>query len=98
MFKITLSPQFSNASLSIKKFGDTLTINGNQYDFSSLNDGDEIPAEAISDTNIIGSITKSDGVTNVTVLMPYNDPNAPESVTHPVPLLLDKDGEVTFND
>lgn len=98
MFKITLSPQFSNASLSIKKIGDTLTINGNQYDFSPLSDGDEIPDDAITNTSIVGSITKSDGVINLTVLMPYNDPEAPESVTHPEPLMLDKDGEVTFND
>lgn len=98
MFKITLSPQFSDAVLTIEKQGGVLSINGTPYDFSSLNDGDEIPADAITDTSIVGSITKSDGVINLTVLMPYSDSDAPESVTHPEPLLLDEDGEVTFND
>lgn len=98
MFKINLSPQFSYTTLSIKKAGNSLTINGTPYDFSSLNDGDEIPADAISDPSIVGKITKDNGIIKITILMPYSDPDAEESVLFPEPIILDEDGEVSFND
>lgn len=98
MYKITLSPQFSDSILILSKSGDALTINGVQYDFSTLNDGDEIPDEAIDNPNIIGSIAKVNGVINITVIMPYSDENAPDSVRFPEPLLWDGNDSETFNE
>lgn len=98
MFKITLMPQFSDAVLHLIKSGYTLLVNGNSYDFSAMNDGDVIPSDAISDPNIIGAISKEDGIVNLTILMPYSDPDADESVTFPEPIDLTEDGEITFNE
>lgn len=97
MFKIALSPQLSNAALQLVKNGNMLTINGNSYDFSHMNNGDMIPPEAISDPNIIGAISKENGVVKLTILMPYSNPDADESVTFPEPIVMDVDGELAFN-
>lgn len=98
MFQIVLSPQFSNDVLKIRKHEDTLTINGTTYDFSSLNNGDEVPIEAIFDENIIGNITKNNGIINITVRMPYSDADAPEGIRFPQPIELIEDGEIVFNE
>lgn len=98
MFKMTLSPHLSNDVLHLSKTGNTLTINGSSYDFSSMNDGDVIPSDAISDPNIIGAISKEDGVVNLTILMPYSDPDADESVTFPEPLLWEGDHSLILNE
>lgn len=97
MFKISLSPQYSENTLELEKSGSILKINGIPYDFSSLNDGDEIPADAIDNDVIVGSITKDNGVVNLTILMPYNDIDAPEHIRFPQPVLLAEDGELFFN-
>lgn len=98
MFKITLSPQFSDAQLKLEKSGHVLRVNDMPYDFSALNDGDEIPEEAIANEYVLGSITKSDGVVNITVLMPYSDADAPNGVLFPDPIMIVEDGEITFNE
>ncbi|MGU3577107.1 hypothetical protein ACLBWZ_16450 [Brucellaceae bacterium C25G] len=98
MFKITLSPQYSNAILTVVKSGNVLTINGTPYDFTPLNDGDEIPSEAITNDLIIGGITKREGVVSITMVMPYSNINAPEHIRFPVPIMLVEDGEVIFNE
>lgn len=98
MFKITLSPQFSDAQLTLVKSGSILAINGIEYDFSPLSNGDEIPSDAITDENIIGNITKNNGIINITVRMPYSDADAPESVRFPQPINLIEDGEIVFNE
>lgn len=98
MFKISLSSQFSENVLRLEKSGNILKVNGTPYDFSNLNDGDEIPADAIDNDIIVGSITKDNGVVNLTIVRPYKNVNAPESVCFPEPLILTNDGEVTFNE
>lgn len=98
MFKITLSPQYSNNILKIEKSGSFLKINGEPYYFGTLNDGDEIPRDAITSDLIIGSITKENGVVNITILRPYSNINAPESVRFPMQIMLTEDQIITFND
>ena len=98
MFKLILSPQFSDIQLRLEKIGDSLKINDMSYDFSSLNDGDEIPSDAITDENIVGDIGKKDGVVAITIRMPYSDVDAPESVRFPQPINLIEDGEIVFNE
>lgn len=98
MFKITLSPQFSGSKLTLIKSGATLTINGETYDFSSLNDGDEVPSDAIDNPFIIGDINRIDDVVNMTIIMPYSDPNADENIAYPKPLLWEGDDSITFNE
>ncbi|WP_374834802.1 hypothetical protein [Paenochrobactrum pullorum] len=98
MFKITLSPQFSDQTLKIEKRGSVLTIGDRSCDFSQLADGSDVPAEAIDNDCIVGGITKTNGIVNVTVLMPYSDEDAPDSVLFPEPITLIDDGEIIFNE
>lgn len=97
MFKITLSPQFSDADLTLVKQGKTLIVNGgDELDFSSMQEGDEYPAEAIDNPSVIGGVSMIDGHINITVLMPYNNPDAPEGVTFPEPIIVMADGEIAL--
>ncbi|MFK4824863.1 hypothetical protein ACI0FM_08750 [Paenochrobactrum sp. BZR 588] len=104
MFKITLSPQFSDQILKIEKRGSVLTIGNKSCDFEQLADGSEIPAEAIENDCIVGGITKTNGIVNVTVLMPYSDvvsysnADAPERIRFPEPIMMIDDGEIIFNE
>lgn len=96
MFKITLSPQFSDADLTLVKQGKILKVNGDELDFSATQEGDEYPAEAVDNPSVIGGISMIDGQINITVLMPYNNPDAPESVTYPAPIIVIADGEIAL--
>ncbi|MFS2326344.1 hypothetical protein U2P60_13175 [Brucella sp. H1_1004] len=86
MFKITFSPQVSEEHLLLSKAGDVLIINGDALDFSELPEGGEYPAEAIENDFIIGGVTRNGGEIKVTVLLPYQNPDAPTSLTYPVPI------------
>lgn len=98
MFKLTLSPQFSNAELKIVKMGNVLSINDMPYDFSSLSDGDEIPPEAINNDFIVGGITKTDGIIHINIIMPYSDADAPDHIRFPETYMLIEDTEIIFNE
>jgi hypothetical protein len=98
MFKITLSPQYSDHSLKLEKRGSILTIGDKPCDFAQLADGSDVPPEAIDNEYIVGGITKGDGIVNITVLMPYSDADAPNSVLFPKPIMMIADGEIVFNE
>lgn len=98
MFKITLSPQYSDAVLMLEKVGNILTLNGEKYDFSPLEEGDEIPPEAIDSYFIVGDIKKIDGIVHLTIIMPYSDGEAPEHIRFPEPIMLIEDTEIVFNE
>ncbi|MGU3574545.1 hypothetical protein ACLBWZ_03385 [Brucellaceae bacterium C25G] len=98
MFKINLSPKQSGDILTVVKSGNVLIINGTPYDFTTLNDGDEIPHDAIVNEWIVYGITKENGIINITITRPYSNINAPESVRFPMPIMLTEDQVITFND
>ncbi|KAB2687512.1 hypothetical protein [Brucella tritici] len=96
MFKIKLSPQFSDDEMILSKIGDVLTINGDAFDFSDLPDGGEYPAEALENEFIIGDVQRIDGVIHITVRMPYTNPEPPQSVAFPVPMIVSQDGPIAL--
>lgn len=96
MFKITLSPQYSDANLTLSKQGDVFIINGDELDFSALPDGGELPPEAIDNESVIGGVKRVDGEIHITILLPYSNPNAPQSVTFPEPILVTEDGPIAL--
>lgn len=98
MFNITLSPRFSDAELRLEKSRSFLKINGFPCYFGTLNDGDEIPPEAIDCDWIFGSIKKIDGIVHLTIIMPYSDANAPDHIRFPEPLMLIEDTVIVFNE
>lgn len=98
MFKIIMQPQYSDNILTLAKSGNALTINGEKYDFSPLEEGYEIPPEAIDCDWIFGSIKKIDGIIHLTIIMPYNDADAPDHIRFPEPIMLIEDTEIVFNE
>ena len=96
MFKINLTPQFSDATLILSKAGDVLTVNGDALDFSDLPEGGEYPADAIDNEHVVGGACRHDGSIIISILMPYNNRNAPVTVTHPSPLVVNQDGDIAL--
>ena len=88
---ITLTPQRSDAPLSISKQGDALTINGVTYDFAPLADGATLPASAINCEFITGPVERINGVLHITLLLPHG-PDASEAVRFPAPIINPPDG------
>jgi len=91
--KITLSPQRRDDNLAVIKNGDTLTINGVEYDFSKLPDGGTLPNEAIECEWIISDVDRIDGEIELTLLMP-NGANASENARFPKPIINHPDGQL----
>lgn len=99
MFRIALSPKFSEAMLRLEKSGNMLKLNGTPCHFETLNDDDdEIPSDAINCDWILGAIKKIDGIINLTIIMPYSNSEAPEYVRFPEPIMLIEDTEIIFNE
>lgn len=92
---INLSPQRRDDTLTIIKVGDLLTINGEQYDFSSLPDGATIRAEDIGCPWLVGDAERRDGKVVLTVLLPHG-PNSPQHVAFPSPIIDPPDGEIVL--
>lgn len=88
---ITLSPQFRSDSLTVSKQGDTLTINGHDYDFSVIPDGATLPADAIGCEYIVGNVERIAGALHLTLMLP-NGPDASEAARFPAPINNPADG------
>jgi len=91
--KINLSPQRRDDQLTLEKAGDTLTINGTEYDFTNLPDGGTLPADAVDSEFVIGSVDRVNGELEFTLLLPHSA-NASEAARFPEPILDPADGEV----
>lgn len=93
---ISFSPIRYDADLVISRSGDTLTINGDQLDFSDLPEGGEYPREAIDNEFVVGGVERLDGVIHITVMLPYSNPDAPREVTFPDPITVTSDGIIAL--
>ena len=91
--RISFSPQRRDNALSVSRQGDTLTINGNAFDFSTLPDGATIAAENSPSPWIKGPIERIDGKLHLTLLLPHG-PNPSAAVAFPDPLVDPADGEL----
>lgn len=69
--------------LAVKVKGFVLTINGEVFDFSPLQDGDMLHPDAVDSLYITGDITRTGDDLNIGLLMPYRYTND-ESITFPV--------------
>jgi hypothetical protein len=90
---ISLSPQRRNDTLTVTKSGDVLTINGEDFDFTDLPDGETIPAGVVPCEFITGPVMRIDGDLHLTVILPHSA-NPPSSVTHPDPIIDPDDGPI----
>jgi len=90
---IKLSPQRRDDSLTVSKQGDTLTINGTEYDFSVIPEGGTLPKDATDCAWLASDVTRIDGVLHMTLILP-NKVNASEAARFPQPIVNPADGEL----
>lgn len=93
--KINLSPQFRDGTLTLSRQGDVLTVNGEDFDFSPLGEGEMLPAEAISADWFAGPVLRINGELELTLLFPC-PADAPAHVAYPEPLHVTADGPITL--
>ena len=93
--KINLSPQRRDDQYTLTKSGDTLTLNGEVFDFSQVAEGDILPREAIDSVYFAGDVTRTAGQLELTLLLPHGYP-APEATRFPQPILNPPDGPITL--
>lgn len=89
--KIILVPQRRDDTLQLIKQGSTLTINGEAFNFSNLEEGDILPLEAIACEWFAGPVEMIDGVIVVTLILP-NPWNYSQAQAFPVPISVTKNG------
>ena len=95
MFKINLSPQVRDGTLTVSKSGDALIVNGETFDFSQLTEGSTLPAEAIDSEYFVGETKRENGDIELTLLLPIGV-NATEAQRYPEPITVTLDGTVTL--
>jgi hypothetical protein len=88
---ISFSPQRRDDALAVTKQGDTLTINGVEYDFSGITDGGTLPADAVDCAYIAGDIERIDGVLHLTLVLPHG-PSPSQEVAFAAPIINPADG------
>lgn len=63
-------PAQPGETAAVEKQGDTLTINGETFDFSPIPDGATLPWEAIGSNYFVGGVDRIDGVLHVALHLP----------------------------
>jgi hypothetical protein len=95
MMILNFKPKKRPAPLVLSRSGDTITVNGETFDFSPLPDGATLPREAIGSDWFVGPVERIDGVLHVTLMLPFA-PGAPEETRFPAPITLTGDGPVSL--
>jgi hypothetical protein len=92
--RISFSPQRRDDTLILEKpTTDRLRVNGELFDFSTMQDGDVIPAGTVPCDWIIGPVEKVDGEVRLTLVLPHG-PNPSQSVAFPEPITATDDGPI----
>lgn len=94
--RITLQPicSFGLAPIAVSVVGDTITVNGAEYDLSPLPEGGGI-ASAVVGPCFTGELFRKDGDIHLSLLFPYVHGLSPE-VTFPDVIVVDADGPVVL--
>jgi hypothetical protein len=92
---IKLSPQRRDDTLQVTKLGNILTVNGEQFDFSRMVDGDTLPRTAISSEWFSSDVEMVNGQLVLTMILPNPVNYSPEQA-FPVDLVDVPDGPVAF--
>jgi len=91
--KIILSPRGNTPDIEVIKQGNTLTINGELFDFSQMSEGDTLPRDAILSSWFDGDVNVMDGEIVLTMVLPLPW-NYSQEQAFPQPLLNVPDGPV----
>ena len=82
-------------ALSVTRAGDSLTLNGETFDFTPLQEGDVLPRDAVACSWLASDVTRQDGEIRLTLILPHG-PHAPERTRFPQPVTLTEDGPVSL--
>ncbi|TBN49188.1 hypothetical protein [Pseudomonas sp. BGI-2] len=93
--RIKLSPLSTDETLAVVKQGDCLTVNGEDFDFSPMENGDTLPRSAILSQWFVGDVDKVSGELILTLQLPNPWNYSPEQA-FPVDLVDVPDGPVEF--
>ena len=93
--RIKLNPQRRDDQITVIKSGDTLTINGEVFDFSAIPEGVTLPADAISSEFFSGPVERIGGVLHLTLTLPHGE-NPVEAVAFPTDIVNPPDGEIAL--
>jgi hypothetical protein len=93
--RIKLSPQRRDDPLEVVKNGGILTVNGEDFDFSPVGEGDTLPANAISSQWFFGEVNRLNGELELTLILP-NPRNYSQEQAFPADLVNVPDGPVAF--
>lgn len=88
---ITFSPMRRDGPITVSRAGDSLTIDGEAFDFSPLPEGATLPPEAIGGDWFAGPVERISGVLHLTLILPHGA-DAPQETLFPAPLTLTGDG------
>lgn len=91
--KLAFSPQRRDDTVNLEKTGNRIRINGELMNFSGLNDGDIIRAEAVPHEFIVGDVKMIDGDLHLTVILPHG-PNPEPWQAFPEPIEVTEDGPI----
>jgi len=92
---IKLSPVRLDETITVSLVGDTLTINGQPFDFSQLPEGATLPAEAIGSEHFAGPVERINGELILTLRLPHG-PNPSQAVAFPEHITVAEDGPITL--
>lgn len=93
--KIKFNPQRREDTLSVVKQGDTLIVNGIEYDFSTIPEGATLPADAIDSDLFSGPVERINGELVLTLTLSHG-PNPSQAVAFPEPISVLEDGPVAL--
>lgn len=93
---ISFSPQRREDTLTLERTApDGLRINGEDFDFGPLDEGDLIPAGTIPCEWIVGPVSRIDGEIHLTMLLPHGV-NPPQIVAFPEAIHATQDGPIAL--
>lgn len=91
--QIKFNPQRRDDTLTVVKQGDTLIVNGTEFDFSAVPEGATLPADAIDSDLFSGPVERINGELVLTLTLPHG-PNPSKAVAFPEPITVSEDGPV----
>ena len=94
---INLSPIRDDNDLVVAVHGDILTLNGEDFDFGPLEEGDSLTTGAVASPLVVGEVTRLDGEIVVTILLPHGQ-YAQDAARFPAPVHVLEDGAVALPD
>lgn len=93
---ISFSPFRCDHVPSFERHGDTISIDGDVFDFAFIPEGGVLPSEAVASDWICGDISRHAGMLHLTLMLPHG-PDASAAERFPGPIYVTEDGPIQTN-